>query len=327
MSIHDLRPNTEQKTDPEASAAFGEDLYRIGTVTSLTGIAVERLRAWERRYGLKPAQKVGKTRYYSTSQLERLKKLKALSDHGHPISSIVALSDAQLDERLAGQRRPAAVAGTKLRFGLIGPNLLVLEQQHVSAEDTEVVARWANMAAFCSDQQATAALDAVIVQLPVLLDRHIDTIARLCQDSRVVAVYQFATPAELAAVEGRGIPTLAWPVDWTEIEATAINSAVIPAPDNTVSERRFSDDELIAIAVSAADDPSGCTSHLVDMISQLNAFAEYSEELAATEAETPERFERVHTDASQARAQLEIALQTMLGEQLEEVSDNIPGRS
>lgn len=309
----------------EASAAFGEDLYRIGTVTALTGIAVERLRAWERRYGLKPAQKVGKTRYYSASQLERLKKLKALSDHGHPISSIVELSDIQLDERLAGQRRPAAVTGICLKFGLIGPNLLVLEQQHGSADDTEVVARWANMAAFCSDQQATAALDVIIVQLPVLLDRHIDTISRLCPESRVVAVYQFATPAELAAVEGRGIPTLAWPAAWSEIEETAINSAVIPSPEAQISERRFSDDELIAIAVSAADDPSGATTHLVDMINQLNAFAEYSEELAATEANSPERYEQVYGGACQARSQLETALQRLLGEQVEDSSGSLSG--
>ncbi|MEM6709905.1 MAG: MerR family transcriptional regulator [Pseudomonadota bacterium] len=30
------------------------ELYRIGAVAQLTGIAVERLRAWERRYGLAP---------------------------------------------------------------------------------------------------------------------------------------------------------------------------------------------------------------------------------------------------------------------------------
>ena len=28
-----------------------QDLYQIGSVTALTGIAAERLRAWERRYG------------------------------------------------------------------------------------------------------------------------------------------------------------------------------------------------------------------------------------------------------------------------------------
>jgi DNA-binding transcriptional MerR regulator len=318
MSIHDLRPSL----DTEASADFGEDLYRIGTVTALTGIAAERLRAWERRYGLKPAHKVGKTRFYSTSQLERLKKLKTLSDHGHPISSIVELSDAQLEERLAGQRKPTAAPGAQPKLGLIGPNLLVLEQQAGTVPETAVTARWANMAAFCSDQQATEPLDVIVVQLPVLLDRHVDTISRLSPNSRIVAVYQFATPRELASVEGRGIPTLAWPASWEDIEETALNCATLLAAAARATERRYSDDELIAIAVSAADDPSGCTTHLVDMITQLNAFAEYSEELAATDVPQPERFERVYTDACQARTQLELALSALTGDGVDENIDS-----
>ena len=39
-----------------------QDLYQIGSVTALTGIAAERLRAWERRYGFTPAEKKGKIR-------------------------------------------------------------------------------------------------------------------------------------------------------------------------------------------------------------------------------------------------------------------------
>ena len=55
-----------------------DDLYRIGAVANLTGVAVERLRAWERRYGLAPAHRDGRTRYYSGAQLSRLKRIKQL---------------------------------------------------------------------------------------------------------------------------------------------------------------------------------------------------------------------------------------------------------
>jgi len=321
MTIHDIRRSDaadgagDSGTGNSAAATKGaEDLFRIGTVASLTGIAVERLRAWERRYGLKPAHRDGKTRFYSSSQLERLKKLKTLSDHGHPISSIVELTDEQLSQRLAGQRKPALEAGKRITTGLIGPNLLVLEQQQSDSPLTEVAGRWANMAAFCSDQQATAALDVIVVQLPVLLDRHIENISRLSPNSRIVAVYQFATPRELASVEERGVPTLPWPASWADIEDTAISSAVLPASGGWADERRYSDDELIAIAVSAADDSTGCTQHLVDMITQLNALAEYSEELAVSDVALPDRFERVQTDVCQARQQLELALAALLGE-------------
>jgi len=308
MTIHDL--SLSRTTADDA----GEDLYRIGTVASMSGIAVERLRAWERRYGLTPAQRDGKTRFYSADQVERLKKLKALSDYGHPISSIVELSDQQLDARLASQRQPAVDVGTRIQIGLIGPNLLVLEAQQAASEQTQIAARWANMAAFCSDQQATAPLDVIVVQLPVLLDRHVDSISRLCPKSRIIAVYQFATPSELACVEERGIPTLEWPASWQDIEDTALASAVrLPQAGTVAGNRRFSDEDLIAIAVSAAEDETGATAHLVDLISQLNAFAEYSEEIAATDGVNGERFERVHADACIARTQLELALTALTG--------------
>ena len=84
-----------------------QNLYRIGTVSSLTGISVERLRAWERRYDLSPAHKSGKTRYYSRAQLERLRLVKHLIDLGQPISSLATLSTDQLKSRI-DDHNPAA---------------------------------------------------------------------------------------------------------------------------------------------------------------------------------------------------------------------------
>jgi len=308
MTLHEIRPDLRAGDDD----ADGDDLYRIGTVANLTGIAVERLRAWERRYGVTPAHRVGKTRFYSAEQLSRLEKLRTLSDNGHPISSIVELPDDELDRRLAGQRQPGRRPAGSIRAGLIGPNLLVLEQQSTPAE-LEVVGRWANMAAFCSDQSAVSVLNTVIVQLPVLLHRQIEQIRRFCPDSSVIAVYQFATPRELASVQEAGVPTLPWPVTWADLEAAAAVARVAaPAPE-PASPRRFSDDELIAIAVSGADEPSGCARHLVELITQVNAFAEYSEEFAAAEAEQPDTYERLHAEACGARACLERALQALIG--------------
>ncbi|NJN52146.1 MAG: MerR family transcriptional regulator [Gammaproteobacteria bacterium] len=76
---------------------MADDLYRIGTVAKLTGVSVECLRAWERRHGIAPAERSGRTRFYSHAQLERLRKIKALIDAGHPISSLAELSNAQLN--------------------------------------------------------------------------------------------------------------------------------------------------------------------------------------------------------------------------------------
>ncbi len=295
-----------------------DDLYRIGTIASLTGIAVERLRAWERRYGLEPAHKSGKTRFYSRAQLERLQLIKRLIDQGHPISTLVELSVEQLNERLCTQSQARLQPA---RTGLIGPNLLVLEQRQEQASRLDVRGRWANLEAFLDDQSGTEPLEVVVVQLPVLLSSAIERIGRVQPDARVVAVYQFATAKHLTAVQELGIPTLHWPTSWQEIEHACATTAGLPLRAARAAVRRFTDEELIAIAASATD-PTGCPGHLVELISSLNAFAEFSlgcaEEAAAGEAPRADGeyqqslYERIHTDATQARAQLELALEALV---------------
>jgi DNA-binding transcriptional MerR regulator len=284
-----------------------EDLYRIGTITKLTGIAVERLRAWERRYGLVPAHRSGKTRFYSKAQLDRLNVIKRLIDQGHPISTLVELDDEQLQARLATHREASlkpAVAG------LIGPNLLVLEHQQTEQARLDVRARWANVDAFFADQSGTDDLDVVVLQLPVLLTHIVEKIASFQPKARIVAIYQFATPKHLADVEELGIPTLPWPTSWTEIEHACATTAGMPLRAARAAERRFTDEELIAIAASSSN-ATGCPQHLVGLISSLNAFADYS--LGCIEDETQQAlYSRVHTDTTHARAQLELALEVLV---------------
>jgi DNA-binding transcriptional MerR regulator len=297
---------------PEATSATSipeDDLYRIGTVAKLTDISVERLRAWERRYGVVPVYRSGKTRFYSHEQLGWLQQVKRMIDRGHPISTLVGLSAEQLAERLTSQRnvalRPAVV-------GLIGPNLLVLEQQTETTPRLEVQARWANMEAFTSDQSAVGKLDVIVVQLPVLLAEPIETIADLHPESRIVSVYQFATPAQISAVQELGVPTLDWPVSWQEIEHACATSAGLPLRAARTAPRRFTDEQLIAIAASPSQDEANCPAHLVELITNLNAFADYSLSCTANSTSNPALLQRVHTDTTQARAQLELALEVFV---------------
>lgn len=289
-----------------ADASPDDDLYRIGTVAQLTDISVERLRAWERRYGLAPAYRAGKTRFYTKEQVEHLGKIKRLIDLGQPIGSLAELSSAQIDERLGARQTPEA---EPVRTGLVGPNLLVLEQQQTSSGKLEICARWANMDAFARDRQASAVLDAIVVQLPVLNPEQIARVEAECPDAHVVALYQFATTGQIAEVEERGIPTLKWPAPWRDIEHAA---ASFPRRRRAGggSGRRFSDEELIAIAASALGDASACPQHLVELISQLNAFADFARDCAEA-AEDPARYRLVTEAAAEARSRLEGALETI----------------
>ena len=152
----------------------------------------------------------------------------------------------------------------------------------------------------------------IVAQLPVLLVDHVNNLARFHPESRIVAIYQFATPAQITAVQELGIPTLTWPAGWQEIEHACATTAGLPLRASRTAVRRFSDEELSAISASEHGDPASCPQHLVELISGLNAFAEYTLN-CADEAAEPERYQRVHTDTTQARAQLELALEMMVG--------------
>jgi DNA-binding transcriptional MerR regulator len=58
-------------------------LVRIGELSRRTGVGVDTLRAWERRYGLlRPQRSSGGFRLYGTSDQERVRAMKALIDSG-----------------------------------------------------------------------------------------------------------------------------------------------------------------------------------------------------------------------------------------------------
>ncbi len=306
--MHDQESSNEPGLDHQDSDST-EDLYRIGTVAQITDISVERLRAWERRYGLAPAHRAGKTRFYSASQLARLSKIKRLIDAGQPISSLAELTDEQLDERQLALPDPIGASGISTqpaKTGLIGTNLLVLEQQQGEDLRIQIAGRWANLAAFERDQLGVDDLDAVVVQMPVAKVKDLEVIADYYPNAQIVALYQFGTPNNVAAIEERGVPALNWPTPWQEIESAVASVHRQADASQNAAARRFSDEELVAIAASTLSDPSGCPQHLVELISQLNAFADYSRSLGDGPL-----LDGIHVDATQARSHLERALEAL----------------
>ena len=76
--------------------------YLIGRVTKLTGLSVDVVRVWERRYGaVRPARSSGGTRLYSDADIRRLRRLRQAVDGGHSISQAARLSESELDELIA----------------------------------------------------------------------------------------------------------------------------------------------------------------------------------------------------------------------------------
>jgi len=71
--------------------------YSIKAAAQATGLTVETLRAWERRYRvLEPKRDSSGHRIYTACNLSRLRRLRETIDRGHQISKIAHLSDEQL---------------------------------------------------------------------------------------------------------------------------------------------------------------------------------------------------------------------------------------
>lgn len=70
--------------------------YRIKSVAVMTGIRAATLRAWERRYGIvSPDRTGGGYRAYTEEDVERLRRIKELTDAGYKVSEAIALAQRE----------------------------------------------------------------------------------------------------------------------------------------------------------------------------------------------------------------------------------------
>jgi MerR family transcriptional regulator, light-induced transcriptional regulator len=76
-------------------------MFTIKAVSHATGLSIETLRAWERRYGIvAPARDPNGRRSYRPEDVIRLRKLREATERGHTISKLARFSDAELSQLL-----------------------------------------------------------------------------------------------------------------------------------------------------------------------------------------------------------------------------------
>ncbi len=126
--------------------------YPVRLVASRTGLSPHVLRAWERRYGVvSPTRTEGGQRLYSDLDIERLIRLRRLTDRGHAIRRIAPLSLAELarlDEETAAEQDRAAL----------------LEGEAAGADEASQAQAGKVHEAIAAAMRATARLDAVELQ-------------------------------------------------------------------------------------------------------------------------------------------------------------------
>src|SRR6186713_3248456 len=103
--------------------------YPIRAVSKLTGITIDNLRAWERRYEAIKPRRNERERLYDDADVQRLILLRQAVDRGHAISKLAALSNPELEQintrSAALSARPVAVDGDQPQT--TSPDLKVLQ--------------------------------------------------------------------------------------------------------------------------------------------------------------------------------------------------------
>jgi DNA-binding transcriptional MerR regulator len=83
--------------------------YSIKIAAERSGLSAHVIRVWEKRYqAIVPERTESGRRLYKASHIDRLKRLRTLTQSGHSIGQVAHLSDAQLNELAAEE--PAAAA-------------------------------------------------------------------------------------------------------------------------------------------------------------------------------------------------------------------------
>ncbi len=86
-------------------------VYSIAAAAQASGVSEHTIRMWERRYGaVVPPRTPGRSRVFSQRDVDRLVRLRRLTEAGHAIRHVATLSDDELD-RLAGDARPQVELG------------------------------------------------------------------------------------------------------------------------------------------------------------------------------------------------------------------------
>jgi DNA-binding transcriptional MerR regulator len=109
-------------------------MFTIKAVSQATGVSIETLRAWERRYRVvEPVRDPNGRRSYSAPDVIRLRKLREATERGHAISKLARFSDEELASVLA----PAASTGPERVAAQSFATQMIDAAEHYRPEDCD----------------------------------------------------------------------------------------------------------------------------------------------------------------------------------------------
>lgn len=306
--------------------------YGIGAVSRLTGLSDHTIRAWERRYrAVVAARSDSGRRVYLTSDVEKLRLLKLLTDRGVAISRIAAESTAELKLRLASMDDISVRAGLdELTVALLGdllPAQVRAQGGRVGALSFSLVET--DAARFEADL-GRQSVDALVIEAPTISAATVGDIARLrdlAGANHCVLVYTFGRSRDADELTAAGVTLLRAPVRLDELSMSlvkiaalaprsregsmtepATDAAMLPAVGAAPAPRRYTGDELATLSRIESGIDCECPQHLASLVAELTAFEIYSAGCANRDDDDRELHEYLHRTTAAARAAIEEAL-------------------
>ncbi len=311
-------------TPPSSADASIDGLYRIATVSHLTGIPVQTIRVWELRHAVvQPTRSAGNVRLYRRADIERLSLVKAAVDAGQAISTVAALTDRQIKARFKDAPAPAKARTANCRVLVYGSALAtVLKTAWKARSDVRIQASLPTLAD--TEFGALPAVDAVIVDAPVLRHDLPPMLRQLRSETKaqvVIVIYGFGNRQLLSRLDNANIIALAAPADPAQIARLChLGMSVDPTPPAAFSQilmhsaaaRRYDDAFLQQLSHMPSKVLCECPNHLADLLNKLNAFESYSLECESTNIKDAALHAMMYSASGHCRAFLEEVLRQLL---------------
>ncbi len=306
-----------------------EPTYGIAAVSRLTGIPVDTLRVWERRYQIVTPERTENKRVYTHADVGRLTLIKQLVDHGHAISAVAHKSGTELLElnriHLESQA-PTPPTHQPLRILAFGDSLpFLLSQWKDSLSFIDLIGCHQSFLAF-EDAVKAEKPDLLILEMPALHHENlveIRNLVSLYRPQKIVVIYTFGMKVLLNELDKMGIVTMRSPVTVNQLRQICMvdagnqspNPIVIQTsglPKETIPVRRFDSKMLAAAATVKTKIQCECPQHLADLLFRLNAFEAYSADCENRNDQDAALHQHLHQETARARAILEDALDYLI---------------
>ncbi|MCY3541830.1 MAG: helix-turn-helix domain-containing protein [Gammaproteobacteria bacterium] len=220
---------------------MAEQLYKIGKVSELTGLSVERLRMWEQRHEIRPTKKVNRIRFYDDDQLAKLTLIKELIDQGFSIGELKDLSVNELKPLLG---RPTKInQDSELSIVLVGDTWNFENRQSSSRYD--VSARFLTLESYWdwATVEAHVSFDALVLLVTSLNVEKIDEMTS-ASDVPVFVVYKYASESDLELARESSFHVVKMQdTDW-QSTVDVIFDHVVQEDDSYTEYRCFDDEQL-----------------------------------------------------------------------------------